>query len=154
MDLLPSPSSLSSLRDRPMNQRRGAEARKTTLFGKPADWEDGRLVSPKNHLLWVWMPVSFIASERERRWGSKVKGPSVLQNISWNDQPRGEDVLVSFFLQPFTGGQGSLRQAIMYDYNNKSNKKQGLKSKKQIQRGVRFSSFPVTDPKIFGRNCW
>ena len=28
----------------------------------------------------------------------------------------------------------------MYDYNNKSNEKPRLKSKKQIQRGVQFSS--------------
>ena len=28
----------------------------------------------------------------------------------------------------------------MYDYNNKINEKQRLKSKKQIQRGVQFSS--------------
>ena len=47
---------------------------------------------------------------------------------------------MSSFLQPFTGGQGSLRQAIRYDYNNKSNGKQRLKSKKQIQGGVPFSS--------------
>ena len=31
--------------------RRGAEAKNTTLFGKLADQEDGRPVSPKNHLL-------------------------------------------------------------------------------------------------------
>ena len=31
-------------------------------------------------------------------------------------------------------------QAIMYDYNNKSNKKQSLESKKQIQQGVRIGS--------------
>ena len=29
-----------------------------TLFRKPADREDGGLVSPKYHLLGVWMPVS------------------------------------------------------------------------------------------------
>ena len=57
----------------------------------------------------------------------------------------GGDVLVSSFLQPFTGGQGSLRQAIMYDYNNKSNEKQRLKSKKQIQHGVRFCSSLLQD---------
>ena len=117
--------------------------RNTILFGKPADREDGRLVSLKNHLIRVWMPVSFIESERETQWGCKVKGPSVLRNISWNDQPQWGDVLVSFFLQPWTGGQGSLRQAIMCDYNNnynnKGNKKQRLKSKKQIQGGVLFS---------------
>ena len=37
-----------------------------TLFGKPADRGDGRLVSLKNHLIGVWMPFSFIDSERER----------------------------------------------------------------------------------------
>ena len=30
----------------------------------------------------VWMPASFIESERERQWGSKVKMPFILQNIS------------------------------------------------------------------------
>ena len=96
LKLLPSPRSLCSPRNRPMNQRRGAEAKNTTLFGNLADREDGRLVSLKNHLIWVWLPVSFIESERERRWGSQVKGPSVLQNSSWNDQPRWGDVLFPF----------------------------------------------------------
>ena len=27
-------------------------------------------------------------------------------NVPWNGQPRGGDVLISSFLQPFTGGQG------------------------------------------------
>ena len=69
-------------------------------------------------------------------------------------------MLISSFLKPSTGepgqitslwaeqrhlnfqaeGQGSLRQAIMYDYNNKSNEKKRLKSKKQIEHGVQFSS--------------
>ena len=49
--VLPSPSLLCSPHDRPTNQRRGAEARKTTSLGKPADGEDGRLVSLKNHLI-------------------------------------------------------------------------------------------------------
>ena len=33
-----------------------------TLFGKPADGEDDRLMSQKkkNHLIGIWMPVSFI----------------------------------------------------------------------------------------------
>ena len=35
------------------------------LFGKPADREEGRLMSQSNHLVWVWMPGSFIESERE-----------------------------------------------------------------------------------------
>ena len=35
-----------------------------TLFGKPADQENGRLASLKSHLIGVWMPVSFIAQRR------------------------------------------------------------------------------------------
>ena len=31
-----------------------------TLFGQPADREDGRLASQNNHLVGVWMPVSFM----------------------------------------------------------------------------------------------
>ena len=63
--VLPSPSSLCLLHDRPINPRRGVEARNMTLFGKPADREDGRVKSQNNHLIGVWMPVSFIA----QRWG-------------------------------------------------------------------------------------
>ena len=48
-----------------------------TLFRKPADREDGRLISQSNHLVRVWMPVSFMDSERERerekQRGTKVK---------------------------------------------------------------------------------
>ena len=89
-----------------------------------------------------------------RKWSKKVI------SFIWLGQHREGDVLISSFLQPFTGGQGqivsqwpeqrhfniqaegqgSLWQVIMYDYNNKSNREQRLKSKKQIQHGVRFSS--------------
>ena len=41
------------------------EARNATSFRKQADQEGGRLVSPNDHLLWAWMPVSVI----EQRWG-------------------------------------------------------------------------------------
>ena len=48
-----------------------------TLFRKPANREDGRLISQSNHLVRVWMPVSFMDSERERerekQRGTKVK---------------------------------------------------------------------------------
>ena len=60
-----------------------------------------------------------------------------LVNISQNGKPQAGDVFISSFLPAvyrWTGeqrhfnnqveGQGSLRQAIMYDYNNKSNGKQ------------------------------
>ena len=76
--LLPSPSSLCLPHNRPINQRRGAEARNTTLLGKPADWEDSRLTSHRNHLVRVWMPVSFI-EHRARRWRNKVKRPLISQ---------------------------------------------------------------------------
>ena len=73
---------------------------------KAADGEDGGLKSQNNHLIGVWMSVSFIA-QRERRWGSKVKRPLSFANITWNGQPRGGAVLISCFLQPSTGGTGS-----------------------------------------------
>ena len=76
-------------------------------------------------ILWGLDASFFYRTERGRRWGSKVKRPFILQNISSHGLPQGGDVLISSFLQPFTGGQGSLRQAIMYDYNNKSNKSKG-----------------------------
>ena len=52
--------SLCSPQDRSVNLRGGVEARNTTLFGKSADREDGRLASQNNHLVGVWMPVSFM----------------------------------------------------------------------------------------------
>ena len=45
------------------------EERNTTLFGKPDDREDGRLMSQNNHLVGVWMPGSFI----EQRGGEVSK---------------------------------------------------------------------------------
>ena len=53
-----------------------------TLFRKPADREDGRLISQSNHLVRVWMPVSFMDSEREReREREKQRGTKVkMQN--------------------------------------------------------------------------
>ena len=74
----------------------------------------------------------------------------------------GRDVLISSLVLPFTGGRGQiislwakqrhflfnceaerqspLRQAIMYGYNAQNNRKQRLKSKKQIQHVVRTGS--------------
>ena len=74
--LLPSPSSLCLPHNRPINQRQGAEVRNMTLLGKPADWEDSRLITRRNHLFSVWMPVSFI-EHRAGRWGNKVKRPLI-----------------------------------------------------------------------------
>ena len=36
-----------------------------TLFRKPADQEDSRLMPQSNHLTGAWKPGSFIESERE-----------------------------------------------------------------------------------------
>ena len=63
--LLPSPSSLCSLQDRSLNLRTGVETRNMTVFRKPSDGEDGRLMSQNNHLKGIWTPVCFI----EQRWG-------------------------------------------------------------------------------------
>ena len=51
-----------------------------TLFGKLADWEDGRVVSPKKASYWSLDTSFFYRTERERRWGNKVKRPFILQN--------------------------------------------------------------------------
>ena len=34
--------------------------KKYNFFGKLSDQEDGRLVSQNSHLIWSWMPVSFV----------------------------------------------------------------------------------------------
>lgn len=47
------------------SKRRGVEGRKTTVFRKPPDWKDGRLMSQSNRLAGAWMSGSFIESERE-----------------------------------------------------------------------------------------
>ena len=75
-----------------------------------------------------------------------------LANISYSGKPQAGDVLISSFL-PSTGGpgpeprlfksqaegQGSLRQTILYDYNNKARKS---KSKKQFQHKVKIGFLP------------
>ena len=48
--LLLSPSLLCSPHDRPLNWRRGVEAKNRTLFRKLAHREDGRLMSQNNHI--------------------------------------------------------------------------------------------------------
>ena len=63
--LLPSPSSLCSLQDRSLSPRTGVETRNMTIFRKPSDGEDGRLMSQNSHLKGIWTPVCFI----EQRWG-------------------------------------------------------------------------------------
>ena len=46
------------------SERWGVKARNTTLFRKPADQVDGRLMSQKDHLVGVWMPGSFM----DKKW--------------------------------------------------------------------------------------
>ena len=93
--LLPSPSSLCSPHDRPVNQRRGAEAKSTTLFRKPADRESGGLVSPINHLMGVRMPVSFIAQRGAGDEEVKWKGHKFCKcPLEWPASGRG---CVNFF---------------------------------------------------------
>ena len=101
-----------------LNQRQDVEIRHTSLFGKPADQEDGRVMSQKNHLIRVWMPGPFIDPEieasrieRESQWGSKAKRAISLVKQLWDGQHQGMDVLISFFLfffLSFTGGQGQI----------------------------------------------
>jgi len=80
--------------------------------------------------------------ERERQWGSKVKGSSVLQNISkgmtslWNEcvnlfYSQVSRVRLSLYelnngslVYTQAEGQGPFKHAILNDYNNKNNEKQ------------------------------
>ena len=55
------------------SKRRGVEGRKTTVFRKPPDWKDGRLMSQSNRFVMVWMLVSLVESERKKQGGIKVK---------------------------------------------------------------------------------
>ena len=97
------------------------------------------------------MPGSSLDQSGEVRKQSK----KAINLANKKGKPQGGDELISSFL-PFTGGQGSeqrhfnsqaegqgsLRQAIMYDYTNKSNREQ---VKETFQLGVRtgFSLQPL-----------
>ena len=91
-----SPSSVWSPHDRPVIGRQGI----TTLFRKLGIQEDNNVL--ENHLIGVWMPVSFI---EQRGGGSKIKRPLSLAEylLAWPASGQG---CVSFFLQPVTGGPG------------------------------------------------
>ena len=121
-----SPSSLSSLHDRAVNQRWTVEARNRTLFAELANWEDGRLMCQNNHIPGVWMPGSFIG----QRFGEvrKQKGhQSCKYLLEW---PASVRKWVNFFppvaIHRWTGswtkalwfniqaeGQSSPKQAVM-----------------------------------------
>ena len=88
-----------------LTERQCVEAKNRILFWKLADGEGGRLILQKNHLIWVWMPHSFL----EQRWwggcwGSKVKRAISLTKHLLEWPPCGRDVFISF-LQPFTSRQ-------------------------------------------------
>ena len=121
-------------------------------------------MSEGNYLIRIWMPSCLIETERsnkevnskgkieERQWGSRMKRPSVLQNIA---RPASGKRCFSFFFSQVdrvrlslsakqmcfiatvqAGGQGPLRQVIIYHCNNKSNKKQ---FKETVSKGLTFS---------------
>ena len=62
----------------PINWRWSIEARNITLFGKPTDQEDGRLMSQNNHLMGSGCQV-LLQNREVVRWGNKVKRPFILQ---------------------------------------------------------------------------
>ena len=67
-----------------------------TLFGKLAYQEDGKLMSQSNHLIWVWMPGSFI-NQRQEEVRQQGKEAINLANISQNGKPQAVGC-VNFFL--------------------------------------------------------
>ena len=86
------------------SERRGVEARKTTLFGKPADREDGKLVPQNNHLIWVWMPGSSI-NQRWEEMRKQSKKAFNLENVSLNGKPQAGDMFISSFLPSIQVGR-------------------------------------------------
>ena len=77
-----------------------------TLFGKPADQEDGRLMSQNNHLIGVWMPSSFVDQSLGWGQGNKVKKAIHLANISENGKPQAGGCVDFNFFPSSTGRQG------------------------------------------------
>ena len=131
--MLLSPSSLSSPHNRPMNPREeGLKQGRDFNQGASSQRKWQASESPSNG---VWMPDSFI-DQRGGEVRKQSKKAINLANISLNGKPQAGDVFISSFLL-YTGGQGSeqrhfnsqaegqdsLIQTILYDYNNKSNRK-------------------------------
>ena len=90
--MLPNPSSLCFLHNRPIN------------LGKPAEWEDGRLMSQKDHLLGAWIPGSFMVQRWEEVRKQSKKTIYFLQMSPRMASLRQGAVLVSLPCSHFTGG--------------------------------------------------
>ena len=120
-------------------------------------------MSPNNHLIRVWMPVSFIEQREGRRWGSKVKKGRKFCKYP-QEWPASRMGCVNFFflaaIHRWTGSgcfpeqrhfgltfrqRGRVPQGrplhidIILSVNKSSGKKR-LKKKKQIQHIVRIGS--------------
>ena len=73
---------LCSPHKRPMNPRfKVLKSRERILFRELVDQEYGRLISQNNHLVWVWMPGSFM-NQRWREVRKQSKKAINLANIS------------------------------------------------------------------------
>ena len=84
--------------DRPVNLRDKVLSQEISLYLESRLTEKTQTNVSEEPSCEVWMPDSFIESERnedltfkgsierERQWGRKVKGSSVLQNLSGNGQ--------------------------------------------------------------------
>ena len=127
-------------------------------MGDPDDREDGRLAPQNNHLTGVWTKFFYRSEMGEvRKWSKKAIN---LANIPRNGTSQAGHVLIPSS-RPSTGGagsgqgslvysqaegQGSLRQAILYDHSNKSNAK-------QVQETVPTRSpnwLPLCKPPVSG----
>ena len=64
-----------------------------TLFRKPADQEDGRLMSENSHLVGVWMSVYFIDLRSCRSEDPALEAQSLSQRIT-------RDVAGGYFAMP------------------------------------------------------
>ena len=113
-------SRLALPKDGPINLRQGVKARKTTLFGKPANQKDGKIAPQNKHLPRAWLPGSFM----DQRWGEVRKQVKRLFNpckcLRMASLRQGDGYISFTSLLSFTGGLAhviSLWQAITYAYN-------------------------------------
>ena len=132
------------------------------------NWDKQRIViqglQPWQAVCMSWAKMERTFSQR-RKGESKVKEAISLAKHPWKWPACENSVLISSFLQPFTGGQsqiiflwaeqrhfnnwaegqGPLRQAIKYNYNNKSNEKQ---VKETVSKWSQNWFFSATTPRV------